>query len=61
MESGPTHRCAIKEESKVANRDSADHQGCSLLQYINVIANLFKPTSSWPMPLAAMLMSGIFG
>ena len=37
----PTHRRAIKEESKVANRDWVDHQTCSLLQYINVIANLF--------------------
>ena len=36
-----THRPAIKEESKVANRDWVDHQACSLLQYINVIANLF--------------------
>ena len=32
---------AIKEESKVANRDWVDHQACRLLQYINVIANLF--------------------
>ena len=31
---------AIKEESKVANRDWVDHQAFSLLQYINVIANL---------------------
>ena len=39
-----THRRAIKEESKVANRDWIDYQACSLLQYINVIANLFiKP------------------
>ena len=38
----PTHRRAIKEESKVADRDWVDHQACSLLQYINVIANLFK-------------------
>ena len=37
----PTHRCAIKEESKVANRDWVDHQARSLLQYINVIANSF--------------------
>ena len=37
----PTHRCAIKEESKCANRDWVDYQACSLLQYINVIANLF--------------------
>ena len=37
----PTHRRAIKEESKVANRDWVDHQACSLFQYINVIANLF--------------------
>ena len=37
----PTHRRVIKEESKVANRDWADHQACILLQYINVIANLF--------------------
>ena len=36
-----THRRAIKEESKVANRDWVDHQACSLLQCINVIANLF--------------------
>ena len=34
----PTHRRAIKEESKVANRDWVDHEACSLLQYINVIA-----------------------
>ena len=32
---------AIKEDSKVANSDWVDHQPCSLLQYINVIANLF--------------------
>ena len=47
--SGPTilsidvfklHQHAIKEESKVANRDWVDHQACSLLQYINHIANL---------------------
>ena len=37
----PTHQRAIKEESKVANRDWVDHQACSLLQYIDVIANLF--------------------
>ena len=37
----PTHRRAIKEESKNANRDGVDHQACSLLQYITVIANLF--------------------
>ena len=37
-----THRRAIKEESKVANRNWVDYQACSLLQYINVIANLFK-------------------
>ena len=36
-----THRRAIKEKSKVANRDWVDHQACSLLKYINVIANLF--------------------
>ena len=30
-----------KEESKVANHDWVDLQACSLLQYINVIANLF--------------------
>ena len=36
-----THRRAIKEESKVANHDWVDFQACSLLQYINVIANLF--------------------
>ena len=29
--------CAIKEESKVANRAWIDHQACSLLQYIIVI------------------------
>ena len=27
---GPTHRRAIKEESKVANHDWVDHQECSL-------------------------------
>ena len=32
---------AIKEESKVANRDWVDNQACSLLQYISVIAHLF--------------------
>ena len=37
----PTHRRTIKEESKVANPDWVDLQACSLLQYINVIANLF--------------------
>ena len=30
------------EESKVANRDWVDYQACSLLQYINVIANLLE-------------------
>ena len=34
-----THRRAIEEESKVANRDLVDHQARSLLQYIYVIAN----------------------
>ena len=38
----PTLGRAIKEESKVANHDWVDHQACSLLQYINVIANLFR-------------------
>ena len=37
----PTHRRAIKEEIEVANHDWVDHQACSLLQYIDVIANLF--------------------
>ena len=32
---------AIEEKSKVANSDWVDNQACSLLQYINVIANLF--------------------
>ena len=36
-----THWRAIKEESKVATCAWVDHQACSLLQYINVIANLF--------------------
>ena len=36
----PTHQRAIKQESKVANRDWVNHQACRLLQYINVIANL---------------------
>ena len=40
MESGLTRRREIKEERKVANRDRVDHQACSLLQYINAIANL---------------------
>ena len=35
-----THQRAIKEESKVGNRDWVNHQACSLLQYNNVIANL---------------------
>ena len=37
----PTHRPAIKEESKVANRDGVDRQAYSLLQYINVICQSF--------------------
>ena len=37
----PSHQSAIKEENKVANHDWVDYQACSLLQYINVIANLF--------------------
>ena len=37
----PTHRRAIKEESKVANSNWVDHLACSLLQNINVKANLF--------------------
>ena len=36
-----THQRAIKEESKVGNRDWVDHQACSLLQYNNVITNIF--------------------
>ena len=34
------HGRAIKEESKVVNRDWVNHQACSMLQYINVIDNL---------------------
>ena len=30
-----------KKESKIANCDWVDYQACSLLQYINVITNLF--------------------
>ena len=37
----PIHQRVIKEESKVANPDWVYHQACSLLQYINIIANLF--------------------
>ena len=33
----PTHRRAIKEESKVAKSDWVDHRACRLLQYIEVI------------------------
>ena len=44
----PTHRRTIKEESKAANSDWVDHQACSLLQYINVIANLFKYHGRFP-------------
>ena len=36
-----THRSAIKVVSKVANHELVDQQACSLLQYINVIANIF--------------------
>ena len=36
-----THQRAIKEESKVNNRDLVDRQECSLLQLINNIANIF--------------------
>ena len=36
----PTHRRVVKEERKAANRDRVDHQACSMLQYIDVIANL---------------------
>ena len=36
-----TNRRAIKEESKNTNRDWVDHQACSLLQYITVIAKIF--------------------
>ena len=32
-----THRRAIKEKSKVANRDWVDHQACSLLKYTETI------------------------
>ena len=31
----------LKRKAKFADRDWVDHQACSLLQYINVIANLF--------------------
>ena len=37
----PTHWHAIKEERNVADCDWVDHQACSLLQYINVIAIIF--------------------
>ena len=37
----PTHRRSIKEESKVVNRDWVDYQACSLLQNINIMANIF--------------------
>ena len=37
---GPTRGRAIKEESKVANRDWVDHPVYSLLQYINVITSI---------------------
>ena len=37
----PTHWRANKEESKDANHDWVDHQACSLLQCIAIIANLF--------------------
>lgn len=37
---GPTHRCAIKEGSKVANRDWVNHHACSLFNYIYVVPNL---------------------
>ena len=37
----PTHWRAIKEESKVANRDWVDHQACSLLQYNNIYSQSF--------------------
>ena len=36
-----THERTVKQESKIANCDWVDHQACSLLQYIYVIANLF--------------------
>ena len=46
-----THRRAIKEESKAANRDWVDYQACSLLQYINIIANLFIMGNYFNKPL----------
>ena len=38
---------AIKEESIVANRDWADHQACSMLQYIHVIADIKVHTKQY--------------
>ena len=35
------HQRAFKEESKVVNRVWVDHIAWNLLQYINVITNLF--------------------
>ena len=35
------HQRAFKEESKVVNRVWVDHKAWNMLQYINVITNLF--------------------
>ena len=35
----------LKRKAKNASRDWVDHQACSLLKYINVIANLFYQVS----------------
>ena len=43
----PTHQRAIKEESQDANHDGVVHQAFSMLQYINVIANLFIMENSF--------------
>ena len=43
----PTHRRAIEEEAKVIKYDWVDHQAGSLLQFINVIANLFTIMGSY--------------
>ena len=37
----PTHRRAIKEDSKVFNRDWVNHQACRLPQHIYIIAYTF--------------------
>ena len=56
----PTGRCAIKQGSKVVNRDWVNNQACSLLHNIHVVSGSFITNDYFPKLIRKILSTNNF-